>query len=365
MKLVYFGTYNPSEILTGPEKVAKRVFDEYTKSEPAVLIEYFQDGSKYGRLKKLFGKEIVKSENGSEILRLGIFRIVTALFQIKPDIVHIITFERAAKLVYIFKNLLGYKILFNLHGIVYYENTELTPVERSLIAKNNKAEKIFIEKSDLLLYLSEFYIKIGLKYYRIENTKLKKIKNGVDEIFHGESGKSLNNNPLKVVFCGDIKRKDKGFSFLKESLENIPFKIELYIVGSIKYDCNIGSKVKVVFAGFLDAKQLSEFYIDKDIFISASYYDTFSIAAAEAMSSGLVPIVTYTTGLSEYIENGINGYKVDYGNTTDLIGKIEILSNDLTLRNSVSKESQNIYSVLNWSEIIKSYKNIYKEILIS
>ena len=57
MKVIFIGTYNESEILSGPEKVCKRVFEEYSKIDDTIFIQYFQDGRKYSYFKKLFGYE--------------------------------------------------------------------------------------------------------------------------------------------------------------------------------------------------------------------------------------------------------------------------------------------------------------------
>jgi len=64
MKIVYIGRYNESEILTGPEKVAKRIFHNMTKiNSNCVFVEYFFDGAKYNIWKKLFGKEKIADAN--------------------------------------------------------------------------------------------------------------------------------------------------------------------------------------------------------------------------------------------------------------------------------------------------------------
>ena len=48
--------------------------------------------------------------------------------------------------------------------------------------------------------------------------------------------------------------------------------------------------------------ELATFFNDKDIIISTSSYETFSLAVVEAMATGLVPVVTKETGMSRYVD---------------------------------------------------------------
>ena len=48
MKIVYLGRYNESEILTGPEKVAKRIFHNIIEMIPySVFNEYYFDNTTF------------------------------------------------------------------------------------------------------------------------------------------------------------------------------------------------------------------------------------------------------------------------------------------------------------------------------
>ena len=110
----------------------------------------------------------------------------------------------------------------------------------------------------------------------------------------------------------------------------------------------------------MNSKELSEFYKDKDVFFSLNDYDTFSIASVEAMSAGLIPIVTEETGMSRFIITGENGYIIKYGDTDSLLKIIGVLLKNPELKQKLSIECSKIYSILSWNEIYEGYKNIYK-----
>ena len=81
------------------------------------------------------------------------------------------------------------------------------------------------------------------------------------------------------------------------------------------------------------------------------------------MSSGLSTVVTNTTGLSEYITDGVNGFKVDYGNTKRLSGILYQLDRDRKLLNDMSEQGKLIYEKLQWSEVLADYKRIYNKLI--
>jgi len=358
MKILYIGRYNFSEKLTGPEKVAKRIFDISSKKKDAVFLEYFFDGSVYGIWEKLFGYKQLEAK----IHRIGLFRILNFILKFKPDIIHIITFERFAAIAYLVKMFLKTKIIYNVHGVAVYENKEFKNISFSLFLKDSFAEKIFFRKSDKLLFLSKFQLSIAKQFYEIENTKVQFVTNGVDEEFSAKHEVSVSNEKKSLVFIGDSERKDKDFNYLYSALSNINTACDLFVIGNYntnKFSSKINN-VNIYKVNTMDKTALVKFLSDKDIFISSSFYDTFSIATAECMSLGLVPIVTSNTGISELISDGENGFIVNHGDTSALAEKINLLLEDKNLRKKLSDNARKIYAILNWNKIYSSYEDIYK-----
>jgi len=362
-RILYVGRYNESENLTGPEKVAKRIFQESSKKTSSVFLEYFFDGKIYGPMKKFFGYEEIEKTGGSKIYRLGILRIPLFLIKQKPEVIHIITFERFAVLCCYYKIVSKVKIIFNVHGVVCYENKEHRKVSGSQYKKDLSAEKKFFKYSDKLLFLSQMPLKIAKNLFDFDERKLEFINNGIDEEFNSVSNKPKNES-LSVVFIGDSERKDKDFEFLYNALGKIVTKCTLFIIGNYdkqKYPEN-SKYVNFKTLPRMDTSELVNFLSDKNIYISSSSYDTFSIAAAECMCAGLAPIVTDTTGISKLIVNGENGFVVTHGHTDELAEKINLLLSDNELRKRISLNASKIYSILSWGEIYKHYEKIYNSL---
>lgn len=361
MKILYIGRYNKSEELTGPEKVAKRIFSLASKENETAFIEYYFDGSKYGIMQKLFGYENVSPDSDLKVYRIGLFKMLPFLFKFKPDVVHIITFERFSVMAYLYKIFSKVKIIYNVHGIAVYENVNFKKISSSLKFKDSVCEKIFIKLSNVLLFLSDHQLSIAGKYYELKKEKIKFINNGIDEEFTSTK-KSLQTESPSLVFIGDSERKDKDFSFLYANLNKVKHKCNLFLIGKFNYSLyqvQIGN-VTIIPIDKMNRDALVKFLSDKNIFISSSFYDTFSIAAAECMSLGLVPILTDTTGISKLIRNGDNGFVIAYGDGVSLAEKINILLENQNLRRTMSQKASQIYNILNWKSVYIDYRNIYK-----
>ncbi len=357
MKVVFLGKYNVTEYLTGPEKVAKRIFSEYTKSESSVFIEYFFDGRKYGLIKKLFGNEIVLKQGNSTVLRLGVIKVLLYFLKQKPDIIHIITFERFAITAFLYKIFCKVKIVYNIHGVVIHENTKYNKVNRFYYMKDKACEKYFLKYSDRLIFLSEESLKIASSFFVFDKYKAVIFPNGIDEVFHskGRNNHQTVSDKLRIAFTGNTSRKEKGFEFLKETLFKSGINFELYLAGN-KWSSGLKNFTNVP---LMDTSAFSDFLSDKHIFISASEYEPFSISAAEAMAAGLVPVVTRQTGMSRYIIDGENGFVFDYGDSKKLI---EILSGIIINTEGFSlcrSRAKEIYHELNWQKVFNLYLTIY------
>ena len=367
MDLVYLGRYNESEILTGPEKVAVRIFYNYTKENKSVFFEYFFDGNEFGFFKKLFGKEKICEVNGSAVLRLGLVSLFIQLIKLKPKIIHIISFERFALIAFLYRVFFKVKIIYNVHGVVAHENKYFCKVSLFKNFKDCFTEDIIAKYSDIILLLSKSSKIILDKYYDVSKRKIKYITNGIDEEFKKSiDKKNVSDGKLKIVFISDIKRKEKGFGFLKDTLEEFDREIELHIVDKKKTADEISFRNKLINCYSYDLmtpNELTDFFADKDVFISSASYEPFGLTSVECMSAGLVPVLTSETGASGLITDELNGFVFEYGNSRQLIKILYLLIDNPEMRNKISLEASKMFELINWETVLKNYENVYNRIL--
>jgi glycosyltransferase involved in cell wall biosynthesis len=356
LKVVYLGRYNPSDILSGPEKVARRIFSMHAQENETEFITYFFDGNQHGLWKKLFGHETLAMENNGKVVRCGIVSVLFRLMTQRPDVIHIINYERFAKAALLYKRFSKTRIIYTVHGIAAYENSNFKSVPAKYMENDLKTEASLFKYADKIVFLSEQSLRIAESIYEIDKAKCVILPNGIDEEFHSESTKNFDSTELNIVFIGNIERSEKGFEILKDALSSLEIDFKLHVINSGKK----GSDGKIFYYESMDTKELAAFLANKHIFISSGSYEPFSLSAVEAMASGLVAIVSGDTGMSRYIDNGINGFVYETIDTQQIPRIINQLQSNRTLLRSISNEAKKIYSTLSWRKVYELYKELYK-----
>jgi glycosyltransferase involved in cell wall biosynthesis len=357
LNIVYIGRYNKSEVLSGPEKVAKRIFEYHSRKNKTCFIQYFFDGSKAGLIKKLFGFDEEVIDGGSKIYTAGLFRVYSILKKLRPDIIHIITFERFAIIAVLYKFFNKVKIVYNEHGVIAYEN-EIKDNGYFYSVKDKFCEKRILNSADKIVFVSEQAMNLTEKYYKIRESKCVILANGIDSVFNKHSTKDFSGKIKAVIFYPN-NLYESGLKFLTDFYKEYKPEFEFYVIT----DSDIVLPESFFKTKPMHPKELTAFYNDKHIFLALNSYDTFSISTSEAMSCGLIPVVTGETGISRFIENGVNGFSVKYGEKDSLKKVIDDIS-DLSCeeKKEMSLFVSKIYDELNWENIYGSYNSLYKEI---
>lgn len=355
IKIIFAGRYNPDEILSGPEKVAKRIYSRLQDKTDSVFVEYFFDGSKYSIWKKLFGKETIIDFQNNRIFKLGIIQILLYSIRFRPKIVHILSFERFVVIFFLLKFILRYKISYTINGIVAFENSNFQKnIKRSLAIKDRIAELLIIKFSNKLFFLSEDSIILAKKYYSFPESKIILTSNGIDKVFNQiylERNKK-EKNKLNIVVVADLSRSEKGLKFLLETIQPIKNDFIFNLIGDSYID---DEDTEIKYFPKLPTDEFAKFLLNQDIFISASFYDTFSITTLEAMAAGVIPLVTKETGVSKFIVDGENGFVYDYGDMESLRKQLLKIKNDFHLKIKLSRNAASIFNRFLWENISKEY----------
>jgi glycosyltransferase involved in cell wall biosynthesis len=113
------------------------------------------------------------------------------------------------------------------------------------------------------------------------------------------------------------------------------FKIEytLNVIGP-GFDNNENVNPNIFYHGAIhEKKQINAFYESSDILLLTSEREGFPLVVMEAMSFGIVPIVTNVGGLNEEIINCENGFIVDFDEQNTSLRFAEIVKK-MTLNNA-------------------------------
>lgn len=361
---MFMGSYESGEVLPAPTIVAKAIFDKFSKlNHTAVYVCYFQDGKKYSRFQKLFGKELVE-EN---VFRCGIFRLFGMVFKFKPDIIHLSTLEMFYVVLFPLKLLIKTKFIYTVHGIASYEYKYYVNKSRLLKLRTIFNEWIVLHSTDYILTLSERISRFIRHYYKIKENRILSFKNGIES--YPDVVKKYNepNGVLKLISVGSIDREEKGYSFLMNSLALLSIPIELTIISSVnggnQIFNNLPGNINLKIKGTLANKSLRKEMIKNDIYIASSRYETFSITLLESMNAGLLFITTSRIGLTDYFPKNLTPYIINYGNKIQLINKItELTALSLQAKNEIGSLANKFSLEFEWDEVITELSNKYSNI---
>jgi len=99
-----------------------------------------------------------------------------------------------------------------------------------------------------------------------------------------------------------------------------------------------------------------------EAFVSAATYEGFGLAVLEAMAAGLVPVVNGIEAFRDVIDDGRNGFLVDYA---DHAGAARVLVDVLSLlpdrKIQLSEQAQARASEFDWAKAVLKFEEAYSE----
>jgi N-acetyl-alpha-D-glucosaminyl L-malate synthase BshA len=228
-----------------------------------------------------------------------------------------------------------------------------------------------INESDVITAVS--------KNLRDETYKTFHIKKDIEVIYNFVDVERFNRKPLdafKKVLAPNgerillhasnfrqVKRVQDVVHIFNEVQKEIPAKLLLVGDGPERQPVEelsrcLGVFEKLTFVGKQD--QMEEILPIADLFLLPSEYESFGLAALEAMASRVPVISTNAGGLAEVNIEGQTGYLADIGDIKTMSRKaIEILKDDDTL-NAFKQRAFEHAQTFNMESIIPQYEAIYK-----
>ncbi len=165
------------------------------------------------------------------------------------------------------------------------------------------------------------YAERMLRSHGIENTVV--LPNGIEYGFFskGKKGRIRKKHNLKnkniILHVGRLV-KEKNIDFIIENAHGIINKnpdAVFLIVGKGPEERSYKEKVKMnnleehfIFTGFVEKKELADYYTDADVLSFTSFFDTQGLVALEAMAAGTPVVAPLESASAEYIKEGKNGY---------------------------------------------------------
>ncbi len=225
------------------------------------------------------------------------------------------------------------------------------------------------------LRLSQYFIgasgvvKDSLIYCNINDEKIYTVPYGVDKNKFEFNKKDRIKMPLKMLFVGQVNYR-KGVHHLLEVVSTMnKDEVELYIAGSLDKNFDISRNYEqnenIYFKGFVTRDQLPKLYKDCDIFVFPSSGEGYGLVVLEALSSGLPCIVSNLVGGKDIIEDGKNGFVVNFGDYKGLENRIKWFIDNPDSISTMSLNSYKSVENLSWLNYYDNIANVIKNILDS
>ena len=224
---------------------------------------------------------------------------------------------------------------------------------------------------------AEQYKKMG-----VDEGKIEIVANGIDLSEYGnlpEKGKfrrkySIGDDEKMILYLGRI-HKIKGIDLLVEAFSGLIKELDdvrLVIVGpddgflsTLKRqieDLKIGDKI--LLTGLIPEKDKSGAYVDSDVYVLPSVYETFPVTVLEACACGTSVIVTDRCGIANIINNNV-GHVVEYNKDQLQDAIFKILTNVELRRYFGEGGKKLVREKFSWDIVVEQLEKIYGDIICS
>ena len=218
----------------------------------------------------------------------------------------------------------------------------------------------------------EQYKKMG-----VDKDKIEIVPNGIDlSEYDNLQGKgefrrkySIGDDEKMVLYLGRL-HKIKGIDLLVKAFADLVKELEdvrLVIVGPddgflpmLKKqieDLKIGDRI--LFTGPLYERDKLKAYVDADVYVLPSVYETFPNTVLEACACGTPVIVTDRCGIVDFVDNKV-GYVVEYDKDQLCDALFKVLSDEKTRRRFGEGGKKLVMDDFGWDKIVMLMENVYK-----
>ena len=276
----------------------------------------------------------------------------------------------------------------------------LRPWKREQLGRGYDAsswiEKTAIEMADALIAVSQETKEDVLKYFNVDESKVKVIYNGINLQQYKTTTESATLDAYKidktkpyVLFVGRITRQ-KGIIHLVNAIKYIDPNTQVVLCAGAPDTKEIGKEMEdavnevqktrkniIWIDKMVTKEEIIQLYSHAAVFCCPSIYEPFGIINIEAMACDTAVVASAVGGIKEVVIHGETGIliPVEQQNTApfepinpdkfakDLADGINTLTKDDVLRNSMAKKGRKrVEDHFDWIAIAKQVEELYKSV---
>mgnify|MGYP005629201349 CR=1 FL=1 len=276
----------------------------------------------------------------------------------------------------------------------------LRPWKREQLGRGYDAsswvEKTAIEMADALIAVSEETKEDVLKYFNVDEEKVKVIYNGINLQQYIKTAETstldeygIDKNKPYVLFVGRITRQ-KGIIHLVNAIKYIDSETQVILCAGAPDTKEIGVEMEnavnevqkirenvIWIDKMLSKKEIIQLYSHADVFCCPSIYEPFGIINIEAMACDTAVVASAVGGIKEVVVHNETGILIPVEQqkeapfepidpdkfAKDLAFGVNKIINNPELKNSMAKKGrERVEKHFDWISIAKQTEELYKSL---
>ncbi|MCG3710610.1 glycosyltransferase [Aliarcobacter butzleri] len=133
----------------------------------------------------------------------------------------------------------------------------------------------------------------------------------------------------RFLFIGRLSSEKNLMTVIKVFNTFPEYTLTLIGTGNQEQELKSIANSNIIFVGQVENSNLQRYFINNDIFILPSISEPWGLVVEEALNFGLPVIVSKNCGASELIEDGVNGYILDFNNIENIRKKLLNINNEI------------------------------------
>ena len=309
-----------------------------------------------------------------------------------PNVVH--THSTSGVFLAAAKRTIGAPVVSHIHGTTYSVATPITlsfgdmriGYSRWGVTTSFLREKALWSAADRLAAVSTSVKSDLIGRYGISEEKIRLVYNGVDaELFSPVEHPDFPEKPAVegkkvVLYVGHFGLR-KGIPFLIRAMKTVTSEVPdsmLVCVGGVPSWLPKGDywsylnrmieqndlKGKVLLLDRVPNERLPNYYSMSSVFVLPSYYEAFPKVLIEAMACERPAISSRMGGTQDSIEDGVNGFLVNYADPEDIARAIiTVLQDEALGRRMGIIGRQRVTRDFTWKAVARRFDSIYDEVV--
>jgi len=219
------------------------------------------------------------------------------------------------------------------------------------------------------LVVGSSFVKQTLTDRGVDPAKIVVNPYGVDTDFWNESFRgrpSATDDKLVFVYAASIGLR-KGVQYLLRAWRKAELDdCELLICGANylpRHPDFMEVPPNVRFIGPQTHEQLREIYKQAHVYVLPSLFEGLARSGLEAMASGLAPIVTWETGLTDMVTNGVNGWIVPSRDEDSLASCLQSCAKNPRAVANAGRKAHEIAMHYSWENYGRRCATLVREVL--